>query len=148
MKKLLLLLFSLMLSFNVFSEEDLSEYKLLGQKTVVAFKCANIVTHHEYSEEFAKEWHRLFNIGMRSGTKLLEAMRSGIITRDFMSKHVPVMLALRISDSGGLYSNDFILGGLNEEMLVEVFDQVGEASVRDTISRSMYLKNNCALLGN
>jgi hypothetical protein len=148
MKKLLLLLFSLMLSFNIFSEEDLSEYKLLGQKTVVAFKCANIVTHHDYSEEVGIEWNRLFNIGMSSGTKLLEAMRSGIITRDFMNKHIPLMLTLRISDSGGLFSNDFILGGLNEEMLVEVFEKVGDASIRDTTSRSMYLKNNCALVGN
>ena len=47
-----------------------------------------------------------------------------------------------------LFSNDFILGGLYEEMLGNVFDQVGEASVRDTNSRNMYLKNNCALVGN
>ena len=33
MKKILLLLFSLLLSFNVFSEEDLTKYELLGLKT-------------------------------------------------------------------------------------------------------------------
>ena len=148
MKKPLLLLFSLMLSFNVFSEEDLTKYELLGLKTVVAFKCANIVTHHSPSDEIGEEWNRLFNYGMKSGTELLEAMRSGVITRDFMSKHVPWLFSLRISDSGGFFSNDFILGGLYEEMLGNVFDQVGEASVRDTNSRNMYLKNNCALVGN
>ncbi len=146
MKKLLLLLFSLLFSFNGFSEDDLTEYKHLGLKTVMAFKCANMVTHHEYSEEVGEEWNRLFNVGMSSGTKLLDAMRSGIITRDFMSNHVPFRLSLRISDSGGSFSNDFILGGLYEEMLGSVFDQVGEASVRDINSRNMYFKNNCALV--
>ncbi len=145
MKKILLL-FSLLLSLNVFSQDDLSEYKHLGLKTVMAFKCANMVTHHEYSEEVGKEWNRLFNVGMSSGTKLLDAIRSGIITRDFMRNNVPFLFSLRISDSAGLFSNDFILGGLYEEMLNSVFDEVGEAA--DINSRNMYLKNNCALVGN
>jgi hypothetical protein len=148
MKKLLLLLFSLLLSFNSFSEEDLSEYKHLGLKTVMAFKCANMVTHYEYSEEVGEEWNRLFSIGMSSGTTLLDAIRSGIITRDFMSNNVPFLFSLRISDSGGLFSNDFILGGLYEEMLGSVYDEVGEASVRDIKAKNMYFKNNCALVGN
>ena len=49
MKKLLLLLFSITLSFSVSSNEDLSKYESLGLKTVVAFKCANMLAYYEFS---------------------------------------------------------------------------------------------------
>ena len=149
MKKLLLLLFSITLSFNVSSNEDLSKYETLGLKTVVAFKCANMLGHYEFSEKVGKDWSRLFDLGMESGTALLEGMRSGLIGREFMNKHVPLLLSMRINDAAAWgFSNDFILGGLFEELSAQVYKEVGVASVRRINAKDMYLKNNCALLGN
>ena len=105
-----------------------------------AFQCS---TFAEMSGD-KKEQARLFLVGLEAGRDFLEALKSGQISDDAMSKEVPVGVTLALQGP----SPDFILGRIFENAVgaLEISQWAKDDGLKKTKAQTEYGKHNCVFI--
>mgnify|MGYP006915206776 FL=1 len=66
------------------------------------------------------EANRLFLVGLRAGTKFLDAAKAGSITQEEAKRNVPLGVSLLLDGP----SDDFVIGRIYESAINNAFDSV------------------------
>lgn len=117
-----------------------------GRAVWSAFVCAALASHLNQEDEHK----RLFEYGYDQGKEFIEAVRSGKITREDISKEVPVVVALSLNGP----STDFILGRIYELAVDDALDPIWgdddaphDRDTRQLLAQTKFDEINCGLIG-
>jgi hypothetical protein len=121
------------------------EFAVLGQVTWSAFECASWAG----VMKDRVEQDRLFNIGLSSGRRFIDAVRAGKVRENDISVQVPVGLVMLLQGP----STDFMLGRIFERVqdhalkeVVSSKDTINEPAVQAVIAGNKFRSSNCQLL--
>jgi hypothetical protein len=128
------------------SAQSSEEYAQMGQATWSAFECSALAAHLKNS----KEQERLFQFGLSQGKAFIEAVQSGKVKKEDLSKGVPIGLLWLLEGP----SPDFMLGRIFESAmdhaLDDVFktkDRINDDAVQQLLAADKFRASNCQLVG-
>ena len=94
------------------AEEDAKAARVLW----AAFECSRFALMSGQQDEA----NRLFLVGLRAGTKFLDAAKAGSITQEEAKRNVPLGVSLLLDGP----SDDFVIGRIYESAINNAFDSV------------------------
>lgn len=150
MRPILFLVFLLVSAHTAYPQADI-EKSQLGRIVWSAFQCA---TYAEMSGDVAEQ-SRLFEVGLRSGRKFIDAVKNKQITPEIMTREVPIGVTMLLQGP----TPDFILGRIFENAMHDAFDEIvkngnpydttkwiNDTDLRKTRARTKFDNGNCAFV--